>query len=56
MSNVKKGVWKFKAPVWGDISEDAKDFVSRLMTYNPDDRPTASDILKHKWIQNHITI
>ncbi len=43
---------KFEGKVWGRISKDAKDFVLRLLQRNPDNRPTAKEALKHKFIQN----
>ena len=45
MDNVHKAKWSFKGPVWESVSEEAKDFVKRLMTLNPDDRPSAEEIL-----------
>lgn len=45
MDNVAKGEWSFYAPIWNTISDEAKDFVTLLMTYDPDKRPTANEIL-----------
>ncbi|ORY46588.1 putative calmodulin-dependent protein kinase type 1 [Rhizoclosmatium globosum] len=35
---------------WMDISPDAKDFISRLIRLNPDERMTAADALQHSWM------
>ena len=35
---------------WETISDDAKDLVRRLLTYDPRDRISAQEALKHKWI------
>lgn len=43
---------KFEGMAWERISKDAKDFVLSLLQRNPDDRPTAKEALKHKFIQN----
>ena len=37
------------APHWRFIAPETKDFVSRLLTYDPTRRPTASQALDHPW-------
>lgn len=46
LKKVKKttGV-KFYSERWKTVSDEAKDFVLRLMTVNPDERPSAGEIL-----------
>jgi calcium-dependent protein kinase len=44
----------FKDPAWQNVSDEAKDFVRHLLTYDQDERPTAEQALKHAWIQNSI--
>jgi len=39
-------------PVWEQISEDAKDFVEWLLTFDEMDRPTAEEALRHPWLEN----
>jgi hypothetical protein len=34
MKKVKKGQFSFSDPVWTQISDVAKDFVSQLLTYD----------------------
>lgn len=34
----------------GDFSDEARDFVRCCVHTNPEDRPTANDLLKHPWI------
>jgi len=50
MGNVRKGQWSFKAAIWKSISADGKDFISKLLTYDPVARPSAQEILGHAWI------
>jgi len=47
---IKKGEYSFVKPYWTQISEDAKDLVSILLTVDPDKRATPDDVLNHKWI------
>lgn len=41
----------FTEPEWDDVSDDAKDLVKRLLTYDPAKRISASDAVQHKWIK-----
>lgn len=44
----------FPSPEWDDISDPAKDFVRFLLRRNPDERPTASEAMKHPWVAKHV--
>jgi len=44
--------YEFPEEYWGHISEEAKDFVSRLLLVNPHQRLTASQALQHPWLVN----
>jgi serine/threonine protein kinase len=33
------------------MSEELKDLLSQMLTVNPDDRPSADDVLNHPWFQ-----
>jgi len=50
MANVKKGQVKFTDACWSSISDKAKDFIKKLLTLEPKDRPSAEEALKHPWI------
>jgi serine/threonine protein kinase len=39
--------------VWGHISEEAKDFVSKLIVQDPHARMTAAQALEHPWLKTH---
>lgn len=45
-----RGQYTFEAPEWQDISDAAKDMITRLLTQNPKDRMTASEALRHPFI------
>lgn len=37
---------------WSDISEDAKDFIKKLMSKYPRRRPSAQEALEHPWFKS----
>uniref|UniRef100_G1Q2Z9 non-specific serine/threonine protein kinase n=1 Tax=Myotis lucifugus TaxID=59463 RepID=G1Q2Z9_MYOLU len=47
---IQLGHFEFLAPYWDNISEAAKDLVSRLLVVDPKKRYTAHQVLKHPWI------
>ena len=47
---VKAGEFEFHAEYWDPVSNHAKDFISRLLTVNPDKRMTATEAVKHPWL------
>ncbi|KAF8627160.1 hypothetical protein AX17_006375 [Amanita inopinata Kibby_2008] len=51
MEAIIAGDFKFE-PVeyWENVSETAKDFVRECLTIDPAKRPTATQVLKHKWL------
>ncbi|XP_071446192.1 uncharacterized protein [Hetaerina americana] len=48
--NISKAQLDFPEELFEDVSEQAKDFITRLLVREPSSRPTASDCLKHPWI------
>lgn len=45
MKKVKLGKFSFQDAVWANVSDDAKDFISALLTKDQDKRPSAKDAL-----------
>ena len=47
------GDYKFE-PVeyWENVSDTARDFIRQCLTINPAKRPTAQDMLNHKWLSS----
>jgi calcium/calmodulin-dependent protein kinase (CaM kinase) II/calcium/calmodulin-dependent protein kinase I len=47
---IRKGQYEFHEEYWGQVSKEAKEFISTLLTVDPTKRLTADECLKHKWI------
>lgn len=47
---IMEGKYNFDGDEWSDISDEAVDFISSLLTYEEQDRPPASEALTHKWL------
>lgn len=50
MKKVRIGKYSFSDPAWNNVSDKAKDLISKLLTYDPEARPSAEDALRHPWI------
>ncbi|XP_042522440.1 serine/threonine-protein kinase DCLK3 [Dipodomys spectabilis] len=50
-SIIQLGHFEFLAPYWDNISDSAKDLVSRLLVVDPQKRSTAHQVLQHPWIE-----
>jgi len=51
MEAIIAGDYKFEPEeYWANVSETAKSFVSECLTIDPANRPTAEQLLKHKWL------
>nr|DBA24772.1 TPA: hypothetical protein GDO54_012384 [Pyxicephalus adspersus] len=48
---IQRGEYEFLSPYWDNISEEAKDLISRLLALNPKKRFTARCVLQHNWIR-----
>lgn len=56
IAKVKKAKWEFKGSIWNNISEEAKDLISKLMEKNTQQRISAVDALQHPWIKNKVKV
>jgi len=50
VSAIKSGQYTVKKEAWGRVSENAQDFVKKLLVVKPEMRLTADAALKHQWI------
>lgn len=49
MALIKAAKWTFDDPVFRNISDAAKDFITKCLTVNPNKRPTAKILSQHRW-------
>lgn len=49
---IRKGKYEFHEQFWGDISDDAKDLVSKLLTVDPNSRYTPQQALDSAWMHD----
>lgn len=52
---IKKCQYDLDKPVWKQISDDAKDLISKLLVVDPEKRIKAAEIQNHPWITNTLT-
>ena len=46
-----KGEYSLEGDEWESVSAEAKDLISKMLTFDPTARITAVEVLKHPWIQ-----
>jgi serine/threonine protein kinase len=46
---IRTAHYEFSDEYWSRISDDAKDFIRRLLKVDPSERMTAHEALKHRW-------
>lgn len=51
---IMRGRVTFDTPSWGEISDGAKDFCSKLLVVDPKMRMTAADAMQHPWIVDRL--
>jgi serine/threonine protein kinase len=49
---IRKGQYEFHDEYWGQVSSDAKDLISSLLTVSPARRLSADAALRNKWISS----
>lgn len=46
-----KGEYSLQGHEWEHVSEDAKDLIRKMLTFDPSSRITAEEVLNHPWIR-----
>jgi calcium-dependent protein kinase len=54
LNRIKEGKFVFPEEEWENVSKEAKDLISCMLKYNPEERLSAADCLKHKWITGQV--
>jgi calcium-dependent protein kinase len=52
LSQISKGYFSFSGKEWANVSYEAKALIMRMLTKNPQRRPSAKEIFNDPWIQN----
>lgn len=47
---IVEGKYSFDGDEWCDVSDEAIDFISHLLTYEEKERPSAETALQHPWL------
>ena len=50
LNKIKTGKFVFPEEEWDNISEEAKDLITKMLEFNPSTRFSASECLSHKWL------
>ena len=50
---ILRGTLDLQTAPWPSISAEAKDLVTRILTPDPEYRPTAEALLQHPWLREH---
>ncbi|GMT25440.1 hypothetical protein PFISCL1PPCAC_16735 [Pristionchus fissidentatus] len=50
LRNVKAGDWSFDDSAFSSISEDARDFIKKLLQIDPSSRMSIHDAMEHPWL------
>ncbi|PIO72952.1 immunoglobulin I-set domain protein [Teladorsagia circumcincta] len=52
LKNVKKCDWNMDDPIFNQVSENAKDFIRKLLVAEPSKRMTIHEALNHPWLSS----
>ncbi|KAL7294623.1 hypothetical protein TKK_0011927 [Trichogramma kaykai] len=50
LTKIKEGKWNFEDESWTGISDDAKDFIRKLLEYQSERRMDSETALRHPWL------
>lgn len=52
LSQISKGYFSFPGKEWQNVSSEAKALIMKMLTKNPQRRPSAKDVFNDPWVQN----
>ena len=50
LQQVLTGSYEMNEDEWEDVSDEAKELVTKMLAYFPEDRISAHDAIKHPWV------
>jgi len=53
---IKKGQYDFNPSYWSEVSDDAKDLITKLLCVDPAERLSASQVKEHPWMQSEAEV
>jgi calcium-dependent protein kinase len=53
LNRIKTGKFVFPEEEWDNVSDEGKDLISKMLTFAPADRYSASQCLSHTWLTEH---
>lgn len=54
LSKIRTGKFTFPEDDWSHVSDSAKELISKMLTYNPAIRPSASTCLDNGWLKENL--
>ena len=52
-TKILDGSFAMEGKVWDEVSDEAKDLITQLLTLETEERISAGDALSHPWIAEH---
>ena len=49
---IMEGDYEFLSPYWDNVSNEAKDLISKLLVVNHNERYSAEEVLSHPWVKH----
>lgn len=56
VEQIKMGKFSFRGNKWRNVSGFAKALILEMLTFDPSQRPSIDDVLKHKWLKDNEVI
>lgn len=53
-TKILRGKYEFHPQFWVNVSEEAKDFIQKLLTVDMHTRMTAAEALQHPWVRHSL--